>query len=469
MKKYFLMLVCAVMTFAFCACSSGQEMNIEMSDTEINVNGQPAEYLEGSAVYLSGKIEQHPDVKEEYKELENTVINITQPGKYTVTGKRENTMIFVQAEKNKKIELVLDNAEISCMTAPAILVTCDEDGAENCAVDITLADGSVNKIKGSHIARVNDDDVKYDGAISASASLNISGGGALELESDNEGIETKMHLTINDGNIRINSANDALNASNDGESVITINGGYIYCAVGAEGEEGDGIDSNGSIVINGGTVLSYANPNSADSGLDADEGTTINGGTVVASGNMADRINQDSKQKFAVFSFKEKQEADALRVLTDENGKPVAAFSIPTQYSCVQISVPEIKNQKYKLYSGGVIVADFKDGIYDNITSYSPGELLQHGGAMERPSGMGKPDVERPQVPEGIKPGEKPEMPEGMKPGERPQQPEGEKAARPGKGGGFGGMRGEMSREVSDIFEIGEKGGMFMNITAAEN
>ena len=82
----------------------------------------------------------------------------------------------------------------------------------------------------------------------------MKGNGQLNVEADNEGIETGMHLMIDGGVFNIESSDDAFNASEDGISVITINDGEVY-ANAVLGNEGDGIDSNGWIVINGGTVL----------------------------------------------------------------------------------------------------------------------------------------------------------------------------------------------------------------------
>jgi len=59
-----------------------------------------------------------------------------------------------------------------------------------------------------------------------------------------------MHLTINEGTIFIQAADDGLNGSTDNVSMITINGGTLIINA-----EGDGIDSNGSLTINGGTVI----------------------------------------------------------------------------------------------------------------------------------------------------------------------------------------------------------------------
>lgn len=478
-KRIFIPLCTLALTVLVSACGdASQNTGITLSADGVEVNGVAAEYDAGAAVYLEKKVEAHPDVAEENKNVENTVVNITRAGRYTISGAREDTQIVVSAGDKDEVELVLDGADISCKTAPAILVKSAKESGKGGEASVTLRlnDGSENKVSGSHTARINDDDVKYDGAISSAVSLAIEGEGALELNSDNEGIESKMHLTVNDGNIRIISKNDALNASEDGVSVITVNDGYLYCHVDASGEEGDGIDSNGNIVINGGTVISYANATSQDSGLDADGGTTINGGVVLACGNMQDEVNRDSKQVYMQLMFKEVQDADVLNVLTDENGNPVAAFQIPSSYRNVQLSTPELKAGKYKLYRGGTLVADMKDGLASNLTSYSPGEQLSNGGEMELgmgmpPSGMQPPEGfkegEMPQPPEGMELPEGAEPPQGFKDGERPEMP-GKPDGFRGGGKGPGEMRGGFSAEVTDIFEVGDENRMFFNITPAK-
>ncbi len=76
-----------------------------------------------------------------------------------------------------------------------------------------------------------------------------------------------------------------------------------------DGQEGDGIDSNGWIVINDGFIVSAASATSPDSGVDSDNGIYINGGTVLASGNMYDEVSEDSEQAFVALSFADSVEA----------------------------------------------------------------------------------------------------------------------------------------------------------------
>lgn len=51
--------------------------------------------------------------------------------------------------------------------------------------------------------------------------------------------------------------------------------------------DGDGLDSNGYIEINGGTVFVNGASNSDDSGLDYEYGATVNGGNVILMGSAA--------------------------------------------------------------------------------------------------------------------------------------------------------------------------------------
>lgn len=226
--------------------------------------------------------------------------------------------------------MILDNADITCTVASGIVVynayECGSDDTEtatkdvdttNAGVHIILADDSENTVNGSHVAKIykegtTQEDVdagnakkqwKFDAAIDSLVSIAFDaeeeGTGTLAVNSDNEGIETSLHLTINGGTITINSNDDAINANEDGVSVITING----------------------------VVVSAANATSQDSGVDSDNGIYINGGTVLASGNMYDEVSEDSEQAFVALSFADSVEAGQMFALKNADGEIVNAFS----------------------------------------------------------------------------------------------------------------------------------------------
>ena len=68
------------------------------------------------------------------------------------------------------------------------------------------------------------------------------------------------------------------------------------------GSTQDGIDSNGYLVVNGGTVTALAHP-ASDSGLDSSCGTYLNGGTVLALGAAMDRADEGSRQETLNLQF----------------------------------------------------------------------------------------------------------------------------------------------------------------------
>ena len=89
-------------------------------------------------------------------------------------------------------------------------------------------------------------------------------------------------MTINGGYINIFSQDDGINVNEDHVSVFTLNGGHltIFASLGAEG---DVIDSNGYIRINGG-VLAGTSKSPSDELVDSENGTYISENATVISG-----------------------------------------------------------------------------------------------------------------------------------------------------------------------------------------
>ncbi len=420
MKKWFTLLLSALMLLSLAAAQEDETL-ISLGET-ITVNGEAISTDAVSAVHLEMIAETHEDVSEALKGLENSVVVISAAGSYRVSGTAQDTQILVRAGKEDKVRLILDGANISCRTAPAIAIESAYDArvAGEYGVTIELADGSENTITGSHTKAPDDDDnaLEYDGAIGAQVSLGFEGTGSLSVDADNEGIEVAFgHLTINGGVFTILACDDPLNVAEDGVGTLTINDGYVYSAVKPlEGGEGDGIDSNGYIVFNGGTVINLAHPNSQDGGIDSDMGSTINGGLIVGAGNMYDPIDEASSQLFMMLEFAEA--TNQLIVVTDENDQPVFAYDFPHDYMYIAFSMPELKEGVYHVYLGGEIEGEQTNGLYTSIKSYTPGTRMQHGegNAQMRSGGMTPPDM-----PDGGM-GGMPDMPDM---GGMPQTPDG--------------------------------------------
>ena len=567
MKKALSLLLCAALTLSLTACGgqtapqgttqtepqSGQQteptnqseenvaqnwegaVNIELSDTEIKVDGQTASTDETAAVYVGAPIVYYEEGKDfTYGEGEegdahsadeaaaHTVVTITKPGTYVLRGKLSFGQVAVDLGKDAKedpeavVTLVMDGVDITCTVAPAVIFynvyECGSDDADTATKDVDTSaaganvyinGGTQNDIYGSYVARIYKPDSvvlsadgtevedakklhKYDAAFYSKMSMNVDGdnGGVLHINAENEGLDSELHLTINGGNIYIISGNDGINTNEDGVSVTTVNGGELTIRVAGTTGEGDGIDSNGWLVINDGTVVATACSRSMDAGIDSDMGIHIGAGaTVIATGHMLDRID-GAGQNYAVFQFAATQSGDKAIALRDEKGTEILNGTPMNDYSVLIYSSPSLTEGNYTLWSDGVQLGHsgaegggmmggmpggmggFDPGSMELPEGFQPGNMDRFPGGMEMPEGMEIPGgMERPegmQMPEGMEipegmeqpqwggnfdPGAMPQMPGNMQMPEGMEMPEGFDPSQMGQMGGMpGGMGGRGDR-----------------------
>ena len=496
MKKWIVFVLCVVMCLGMTACSSKEETSnkenevlskkynatdIVLSDEEILVDGKAVSTNMESAVYKANDIVFYLEGQDftygEGKEKDghsqeeadvHTVVHITKPGNYVLSGKLSAGQIAIDLGDDAKkdsdavVTLILNNVDITCSVAPGVIFynvyECGDDDADDVTKDvdtsaaganIIIADESVNHVNGSYVAKIYESVElneagteiidskklhKYDAAFYSRQTMNITGeekgNGVLNIQAENEGLDSELHLTINGGIINIDSGNDGINTNEDGVSVTTINDGIVNITVNGSTGEGDGIDSNGWLVINGGIVTAAACGFSMDAGIDSDMGIHINGGTVIASGNMLDEI-ADSEQTYAVFMTMNAIKGGTKIALKNEIGDYVAGTTIANDCTCLAISS-----------------ADLLPGTYTLWENDKQLKVSEMGGGMFGKPGGGKfkPDGEMPQMPEG----EQPMRPQG----ERPMRPEGEAPEFPG--GSFGEM------EATEEFTVKEGANMFL-------
>ncbi len=375
---------------------------IVLTDDNITVNGEAISKNSSDDVYLSKDMD-NGGTSEEAKKANisvDNVINIKKSGTYEFNGTLTDGQIAVDTNNiNGDVVILLNNANITCKNAPAIFVYNKETDSSVCNVIIKTEKNSQNYISGGLIKQsvenwtdqekivysieknYNDEGqyferYKYDGAISSDISLTFEGEGTLTIESQREGIEVKRNIIINSGNYIINSTEDGMNAAQDNESIITINGGTILVNTAKDGPQGDGIDSNGYLYINGGELYIFSNPTSQDSGLDSDLGIYINGGKIIATGNMYDEIKEDSKQNSVTLQFNKTITANTLITLVDETNNPVMAFETDRDYMVMTFSVPGLEGKNYTAYEGGKVEGTKVNGLYTEMTSYTLGTKI---------------------------------------------------------------------------------------------
>lgn len=505
---------------------------IVLSDTGVTVDGVPAGTDASDAVYVGADIVYYEaghdftygngseaDAHSAEEAKAHTVVTITQPGTYILSGKLSAGQLAVdlgedaETDPQAVVMLVLDGVDITCTVAPAVIfyrvyecgdpeVSTSEVDTSAAGANVALADGSVNSVTGSYVAKIykpetvelNEagDEVesakklhKYDGAFYSKMSMNITGNdGILNIQAENEGLDSELHLSIYGGQINITAGNDGINTNEDDVSVTTINGGTLNIIVDGSTGEGDAIDSNGYLVINDGTVNVAACSFSADSGLDSDLGIYINGGTVIATGNMYDQID-GGEQNYVVMTFAQTQAPGGTYILKDESGREVMRCTPANSFSILVLSCPSLTEGTYTFWQDEIQFAAVQSqsgGMMPGGMGQKPMELPEDidpsmGGQIQPP-----PDAEIPeQPPENIPEGNPPEKPEGDMPegqrqeppegdmpeGEPPEKPDGEMPEGAGPGGEMP-FSGEGSAESSEVFSITQGGNFFSAVTPKE-
>ena len=163
--------------------------------------------------------------------IDGDTITITEEGTYILSGSLTNGQIVVEAE-NAKVQLVLDNADISCETSAAIYVK-DAD-----KVFITTTDGSTNTVCTSGEFEAIDDN-NIDAAIFSKSDLTLNGAGSLEVTCPNgHGILSKDDLVITSGEYVVDAGKHALS----GKDSVRIAGGTFDLTAGRDGIHSENTD-----------------------------------------------------------------------------------------------------------------------------------------------------------------------------------------------------------------------------------
>lgn len=422
MKKFlsvFLVIIMALALIMPQVNAAENSTKIELSDNGIKVDGIEISTDSLQSVYLTSKMDNggtSDEAKKANIEVAN-IINITKAGIYEFSGDLSDGQISINAnEISGEVVIILNNVNITCKSAPAIFVYSKDIENKNCKVTIKTAKNSENTITGGkiktsvegwedqdsilyYVEKDYDDEnqyyerYKYDGAISSDISLTFEGEGTLNVvSSKKEGIEVKMDITVNSGTIIVDSLDDGINACTDNKSAITINGGTVIVKVNSEAEEGDGIDSNGTLTINGGKVYAFAHPGS-DNGMDADQGIYINGGTVLSTGDMQEGFKSSNNQTIIQMQFSSKvNEGDSI-VIVDENGDAVFAFKTDRTFSALGFSSEDLGDGEYSVYTGTSVTGTLdENNIYTKINTLNLDDLTKQedsgNGMMGGPLGM---------------------------------------------------------------------------------
>lgn len=223
-------------------------------------------------------------------------------------------------------------------------ITASNDGI-HCNEDILISGGNLTISNG-------------DDGVHADANLQVDGG-TIAIKKCCEGLEG-VHITLNDGDISIVASDDGINAadgssssgmgmggfgggqasSSDSSVLLTINGGNIFVNAG-----GDGLDSNGNIVMNGGNVTVLGPTSDGDTALDFDGAFTINGGVLMAFGSSGMLETPTSAQNgCCIVTTLGTVSANSAFSLMDSSGNMIMSYTPTKNYASAIVYSSDIKS-----------------------------------------------------------------------------------------------------------------------------
>ncbi len=197
--------------------------------------------------------------------VSNKTETITSEGVYIIKGSASEFTVRVEADKQAKVQLVLDGLEVSNSNFPVIYVV----SADKCFVTTTGTSNSLS-VTGSF---TSDGSTNTDAVIFSKDDLVLNGTGTLNINSAaGNGISGKDDLKITGGTYNITSAKDSIEAN---DSILIYDGSFnITSSKDGFHSENDDDDSLGWIYIRTGSF----NISAASDSIQATTLAQIDGG-----------------------------------------------------------------------------------------------------------------------------------------------------------------------------------------------
>ena len=245
-----------------------------------------------------------------------------------------------------------------------ITINASDDGI-NAA---NSGDDGANAINpGANAAGSGDDDSNAASSNDdSSAVVNSGDDGSISGAADGKKPPQMPPDTENGSDMQPSQDFDPENAPSDGNAPQMMQGGpggggnselYIKIAGGTltVSADGDGLDSNGGLLVTGGTTIVYGPTSDGDSALDYDGSAIVSGGILAAIGSagMVESFDEDSTQPVITYYCTETQSADTTITLTDSDGSALFTVTPEKAYASIVLTCPEMKlDATYTLAAG---------------------------------------------------------------------------------------------------------------------
>lgn len=364
---------------------------------------------EGSVNSLSDSEKNNDDEYPDNENAENAVIKCKDGSQVTLCG--TGTLNITANGKNGiKSGAATDEEGEASLTIKelSLNITASVNDAINAEQLLNIESGTLN------ISAADD-------AVHSDLILNIGADGTdgpkISITECYEGLEA-AELNVLSGDISILSSDDCLNAANSDlgnyDFVMNISGGSII----AYSTKGDGFDSNGDLIISGGTVVVWTANRADNQPLDADGTLSVTGGTVLAAGGSNGMgVNISAQQAYVTFGSSGGMgggsslisKGDVISV-KDASGNELYSGAASCDAVYVFFSSAELSESgSYSLYVGSETSATATAQTGTSSVGNMDGGMQPGGqpggnmGDMQPPSGKPggqKPDGEPPAKPE---------------------------------------------------------------------
>ena len=282
--------------------------------------------------------------------ISGSTVTITAKGTYRLSGTLSDGQIVVNAPDTDKVQLVLDNAEITKKSGAALYVIQADK------VFVTTVNGSTNTLASTG-EFVSTDDNNVDGAVFAKSDIAFNGAGTMNISCETKhGVVTKDDLKIGGGTYNITSASQGLS----GKDSVRIAAGTVNINSGTDAVHSENADdaAKGFIYIAGGTL----ELTSGRDCIDASSTLTVAGGTF----NLLSGGGSSSAQTYGGTDSESYKGMKSAGVLTITEG----TFTIDSLDDAVH------SNTDVKIEGGKFEISTGDDGVHaDNETAISGGEM----------------------------------------------------------------------------------------------
>ena len=317
-------------------------------------------------------------------------LTITAAGVYVLSGSYEG-MIVVEAGEEDKVQLVLENAELSNGEGPAIYVKSADK------VFLTAAEGTVNTISDGEDYTLTDEDTTLDAAVFSKADLTINGAGSLTISGNcKHAVVSKDDLVVTAKDLTVTAANVGLN----GKDSVTLSEATVSITAGSDGvrsENGTDADKGFVYVLDSKlTVVSSKDGIQAETVFlaeNAEISVTAGGGSGARSSDATESY-KGIKAGVSVTISGGSYQIDALDDAVHTNGSVHANEKIEISGGTLDITAYEGIEATYILISGGEItIAASDDGINAarKSSAYTPTVEIS-GGTVTITMGPGDTD-----------------------------------------------------------------------------